>query len=74
MDLVITFGATAPPIGEQLRSQGYKLDMDPLDRGYLQRDADEVTRLAVRSVITQSERDKARRRLVRTIRKQAKPL
>jgi hypothetical protein len=74
MDPVITFGATAPPIDEQLRSQGYKLDMDPLDRGYLQRDADEVTRLAVRSVLTQSERDKARWRLVRIIRKQAKPL
>lgn len=71
---VMTFGATPPPIDEQLRSQGYKLDMDPLDRGYLQRDADEVTRLADRSVLTQSEQARTRCRLLRIIRKQAKPL
>ena len=71
---VITFGATAPPIDEQLRSQGYKLDIEPLDRGYLQRDADEVTRLADRSVLTQPEQARARCRLLQIIREQAKPL
>ena len=70
----IIFGAKAPRIDEQLRSQGYKLDMEPLDRGYLQRDADEVTRLADRSVLTQPEQARARCRLLQIIREQAKPL
>jgi hypothetical protein len=39
----VNFGALSPPIDEQLRDQGLKLDMDPVHRCHLQRDADEVT-------------------------------
>jgi hypothetical protein len=70
----VSLGALSPPIGEQLREQGLKLDMDPLQRGYLQRDADEVTRLRVRCILTEAESDKARRRIFQIIKKQAKPL
>lgn len=70
----IAFGAISPPIDEQLRDQGFKLDMDPLWRGYLQRDVDEVTRLRIRCVLTEAESDKARKRIFQIIKKQAKPL
>jgi hypothetical protein len=72
--LSISFGTLSPPIGEQLQEQGLKLDMDPLQRQHLQRDSDEVARLKVRGVITEAEADRARMRLFKIIKKQAKPL
>jgi hypothetical protein len=48
--------------------------MDPLERAYLQRDADEVTRLRVRCVLTEADSVKARKRIFQFIKKQAKPL
>jgi hypothetical protein len=70
----IFFGALSPPIDEQLRQQGLKLNMDPLLRCHLQRDADEVTRLRVRCILTEAESDKARKRILQIIKKQVKPL
>ena len=70
----VSLGASSPTIDEQLREQGLKLDMDPLQRAYLQRDVDEVSRLRVRCVLTEAESDKARRRIFTIIKKQAKPL
>ena len=70
----ISLGALSPSIDEQLRDQGFKLNMDPLQRAYLQRDADEVTRLRVRCILTEAESDKARKRIFQIIEKQAKPL
>lgn len=70
----IQFGALCPPLGEQLRDQGLTLDLDPVRRMYLQRDIEEVTRLSIRGVITESERDRARKRLMQTIKKHLKPL
>ena len=70
----VSFGALSPRIDEQLRDQGLKLDMDPMDRRHLQRDVDEVTRLRVRCILTEAESDKARRRISQIIRRQAKPL
>ena len=70
----IAFGAISPSIDEQLRDQGFKLDMDPLWRGHLQRDVDEITRLRIRCVLTEAESDKARKRIFHIIKKQAKPL
>jgi hypothetical protein len=72
--LSVDFGALSPTIDEQLRQQGLKLDMDPLLRCHLQRDADEVTRLRVRCILTEAESDKARRRILQIIKKQARPL
>ena len=73
-NIQIKFGAIHPPIEEQLKEQGFKLDMEPLQRHLLQRDADEVTRLRVRCVLTEAEVSKARKRIFQIIKKQAKPL
>ena len=70
----VALGPLCPPIDEQLREQGLGLDMDPLQRGHLQRDADEVTRLRVRRILTMAESDKACRRILQIIKKQVKPL
>jgi hypothetical protein len=70
----ISFGALSPRIEEQLQEQGLGLDMEPLQRQYLQRDVDEVSRLRVRCVLTESESDKARKRIMQIIKKQARPL
>jgi len=70
----VSLGASSPAIDEQLREQGLKLDMDPLQRAHLQRDVNEVSRLRVRCVLTEAESDKARRRIFTIIKKQAKPL
>lgn len=70
----ISFGALSPPLDEQLRDQGLKLDMDETIRAHLQRDADEVARLRVRRVLTEAESDKARKRIFQIIKKQVKPL
>lgn len=70
----IAFGSLSGPLDEQLRAQGFKLDMDPLQRGYLQRNADEVARLLTNHILTESEAGKARQRIFQIIKKQAKPL
>jgi hypothetical protein len=70
----VSLGALSPTIDEQLREQGFKLDMDPLQRGYLQRDADCVSRLLANHILTLSEAGKARQRIFQIIKKQAKPL
>jgi len=74
MNVRISFGALSPPIQEQMQDQGLKLDMDPVDRCHLQRDADEVSRLRFRGVLTESESDKARKRIMQIIKKQARPI
>lgn len=70
----VSFGALSATIDEQLRSQGSKLDMDPLQRAHLQRDADEVSRLRVRGVLTEGESDRARQRIWKVIVKHARPV
>ena len=73
-NLHIQFGGLCPPIDEQLRDQALRLDMQPLARHMLQRDANEVTRLFVRGILTESEAHKARKRIMQIIKKQAAPL
>ena len=73
-NLHIQFGALCPPIDEQLRDQGLRLDLEPLARHMLQRDTNEVTRLFGRGILTEAEAHKARRRIMQIIKKQAKPL
>ena len=70
----IKFGVSSPPIEEQLREHGLKLDLDPLERCFLQRDLDEVCRLRVRRVLTEAESIKACKRIFQIIKKQAKSL
>ena len=70
----LSFGPGFPTIDEQLSDQGFKLDLVPLERAYLQRDVDEVNRLFIRGVLTEAESDKAHKRIFRIIKKQLKPL
>jgi hypothetical protein len=72
MKIDIEFGAPSPRIEEQLRAQGLRLDMDPMQRQHLQRDADEVSRLRARGVLSESEADRARARIMKVIKKQAR--
>ena len=70
----INFGPLSPRIEEQLKDQGLKLDLEPLQRVYLQRDVDAVGRLSCRGILTPAESGKVRRRILKIIQKQAKPL
>ena len=70
----IELGALAPPIDEQLRDQGLRLDMEPMARQLLQRDIHEVTRLFVRGILAEAEACKARQRIMRIIKKQVRSL
>jgi hypothetical protein len=70
----ISFDPIKGPLVGQLRAQGIMLDMNPLQRAHLQRDADEVARLLANHILTESEAGKARQRIFRIIKKHAKPL
>jgi len=70
----IAFGSLSAPIHEQLEAQGFNIDMDPLEGGYLQHAADEVASLLANHILTKSEAVNARRRILRMIKEQAKPL
>jgi hypothetical protein len=70
----LQFGALAPPIEEQLRDQGLRLDLTPLSRQFLQQDADDVSRLYVRGLLTKAESDRVRNRLVKKIAKHLQPI
>lgn len=73
-NLHIAFGAMSPRLEEQLKEQGLRLDLEPVQRGNLQQDIDEVTRLRVRGVLTEAESDRARKRIFQVIKKWVKPL
>jgi len=72
--LRIHFDVYSPRIEEQLKEQGLKLDLSLMKRLYLQKDADDVTRLRVRCILTKVESDKAYNRIFKIIKKHAKPL
>lgn len=67
----IRLGATAPPLHEQLSKQGIRIK--PTQAAlvekvcHLQRDMDALVRLTVRGLLTDSERSKLGRRLVKRI-------
>jgi hypothetical protein len=65
MGFAIYFGAMAPTLAEQLAD--YEYDKDEMK--HLQFDADAVSRLAVRGVLTEGAASKARQRLVNRIAK-----
>jgi hypothetical protein len=52
------FGALADPLDEQLERQGIVMDCS-----VLQRDADSISRLYVRGLLTEAETDRAQKRL-----------
>jgi hypothetical protein len=60
MPTQVTLGCFEPKLKDQLK--GLKLPARELD--FIQRDADAVTRLAVRGILTQAETNRARKRVV----------
>lgn len=64
----IRMGALVPTIEHQLIEQGVQIvPPDLVDD--LQKDADAITRLLIRRIITQAEGDKARKRIMKEFRK-----
>lgn len=65
MKLLLEFGAMAPDISQQLAYQGLTAKARAI--AHWQKDADAITRLSVRGMLSDSEKSKARRRLLKTI-------
>jgi len=66
MSVSLEFGALAPPLREQLKDAGlvirYKRNL-----AHYQRDADAITRIVIRGLISDSQARTARKRLMRRI-------
>lgn len=63
MGIEIVFGAVCDPIDKQLREQGHPLKTASV----FQKDADALTRLAVRGLLTDAQVRQARKKLLRRI-------
>ena len=61
----LEFGALSPRISEQLDAIGVRYHQHIIE--HCQRDADAIVRLAIRGLITGSQKDAAFRKLVRKI-------
>ena len=59
----LQFGALAPKIAAQLKAQGVYLR----PRAKWQEEADAITQLAIAGLLSDSEKTRARQRLIRTI-------
>lgn len=68
--LGISFGAMCPSIEKQLKEQG--LSTEPKDREIVQSCADAIVLLSVHSILSDGERDKARKRMMTLIKKTLK--
>lgn len=60
----IQFGALCPPLSQQIVAAGSKV---PSDVDLLQQDADEISRLYIRGLLSDSESTRARKRLMARI-------
>lgn len=63
MTIHIKFGALCDSITKQLRAQGYRLKVS----ASYQKDADAITRLAVRGLLPAAQANAARKRLMKDI-------
>lgn len=72
MKLGITFGALAPKIVEQLKEQKFTAARIAITRA--QNDADAVARLSVRGMLSDGETRNARRRILKRLLVNTKPL
>jgi hypothetical protein len=63
--LSLRFGVFAPPLRDQLREAGLRVESGALD--HFQRDAAAIDRLAVRDVLTDAATTRARKRLLKAI-------
>ena len=59
----VCFGALSPPMHEQLAQYGLRAKTVEI----IQEDANAITRLSVRGILTWSEADRARKRLMKEI-------
>ena len=66
MILKLVFGAIVPNIGQQLRDAGFTASKNG-DIEHWQKDADAITRLIVRGLLTDSAGTVARRKLMKKI-------
>ena len=62
--LELAFGALVPDLDEQLKNQGITKLGRPQFITEFQNDADAITRLGLRGLLVDSEKDKARKRLL----------
>jgi len=65
--VTLIMGATAPLIHKQLKEQGVKRATAKLLDQH-QKDADAITRLRIRGIMTETESDRANKRLFKSIR------
>lgn len=63
--LLIHFGALADKIDNQLATRG--LSADPKTIAHWQKDADAISRLSIRDLLTESQTRMARQKLLKTI-------
>lgn len=61
------FGALCDPIIKQVRAQGF--DMNKADADHFQKDAEAITRLRIRLSMSEKERDKLSKKLLKNIEK-----
>ena len=71
MHLQIDFGAMAPKIAEQITAVGLTADKDGI--AHCQKDADALTRLAVRGLLPDSAIRNGRKKLMKHILRYVKP-
>jgi hypothetical protein len=63
----IDLGGLAPPIEEQLKVQGFCLNLAPIDRHLIQKDARALTDLWIRGYISETELKKISARIYKKI-------
>jgi hypothetical protein len=69
--LVLHFGALAPKLGYQIATQGFQFVR--INVRHAQRDADAVTRLLVRGLISERAGETARQKILRDVTRSVKP-
>jgi hypothetical protein len=70
----VSIGCLAPPIEEQLEKWSLYIDLSPTERSAIQKDADQVSRLFARGILTEAEKSKAKARIFKAFEKHVKPL
>ena len=70
----LNMGTLAKPISEQLAAQGLRLTLDLSATALLLGDFHSISRLYARGVLTESETQKARKRIMETIENNLAPI
>jgi hypothetical protein len=70
----LSLGALSAPIEEQLKNQGLCIALPPRKRHCLQQDADQISQLYIRGLLTEAEARRAQKRLLKEICKHLEPI